>query len=222
MFRKELLTLGLTALVVFALVAGAASLAIRTVEADAKLVAQDTLPGLVNAGEALNRINENWFHASLILQTPDAQTRANLIAQINTNATDAFWERYQESIFGQQDAETFSAMQKSRTEFIELRKRYFDLAANGKLDEARTLYESQLKAASQKYRDSSLGLFAYNANLGQQRADRIIHFSAWTPFALAGFSVLMLLIGVFVGFKASLGAFSGNWSEQLTPKAETD
>src|SRR6266516_7252617 len=127
MFRKEIIALGLTTLVVFTLVAGAASLAIRTVESDAKLVAQDTLPGLVNAGEALNRIHENWFHASQILHTPDAQTRALLIEKVNTNATDAFWERYQESIYGQRDAETFSAMQTSRTEFIERRKRYFNL-----------------------------------------------------------------------------------------------
>lgn len=213
MFRKEIVALGATALAVFALVAGAASLAIRAVEHDAKLVAQDTLPGLVNAGAAINRINENWFNTSLILNTPALASRSNLIAQINLNSTEAFWDRYGQSILGQQDADSFKAMQKSRTEFIALRERYFTLIGAANLPEAKRLYESQLKPAFTKYREDAVGLFMFNANVGQDRADRIIHFSKWTPFALAGFSVLVLLIGVFVGFKASLGAFSGAWNE---------
>ncbi|TAK98850.1 MAG: hypothetical protein EPO07_11460 [Verrucomicrobia bacterium] len=215
MFQKEVIALGLTAIIIFTLVAGAASLAIRAVERDAKLVAQDTLPGLVNAGEALNRIQENWLNATLLLHTPDAPTRARLIEKVNTNATDAFWEKYQESIFGQRDADTFKDMQQCRTEFIALRKEYFELVAAGKMDDAARLYESQLKAAFEKYRNNSLALFTYNADLGQSRADRILQISTWTPFALAGFCVLVLMLGVFVGFKATLGAFSGNWSENL-------
>src|SRR5258706_8762952 len=184
MFRKEVLILCGVALAVFALVVGAASLAIRAAQHDAKMLAEDTLPGLVNAGEAINRIHENWFNTRLLLNLDSTRVRSNLINGIVTNSTGILWQRYSESIFDAQDAASFTQMETSRANFLQSRGRYFDLVGADKMDEARTCYDSQLTPAFQKYRDSAADFVALNATVGQRRAGRIIHMASWTPSAL--------------------------------------
>jgi hypothetical protein len=214
MFQKELVVVSGIAGAVFVSVALFASLAVRTVQRDAKTVAEDTLPGLVNAGDAINRINENWFDANLLLNLDSKESRSNLIQKINANSTAPLWQSYSKAIFDQQDAQLFNQMESNRTAFTMVRKDYFNLIQADKLPEARQLLVARVEPAFVQYHNSAVNLFRLNAEIGRQRADRIIRLSWWTPYALGGFCVMILLVGVFVGFKASLGAFSGVWLDK--------
>lgn len=215
MFRKELVVLGGIAVAVFLVVAGIASLAVRAVQAEASLVAQDTLPGLVNAGEAVSRLNENWFNTYQLLNVASPTARASLMNRIETNSTSELWERYEKSIYDPKDAQLFQKMGQSRTEFLVARSNYFNLVKSGQMTEARNFFEGRLDMTAQNYRWAAGDIFIYNADVGQQRADRIIRLSRWTPFVLGGLCVGILLVGMFIGFKASLGAFSRNWGDEV-------
>jgi hypothetical protein len=171
-------------------------------------VVQDTLPGLVSAGEAMDRLNENWFNAHLLLETSAPAERARLMGNIETNSTTELWQRYGQSIYDVRDAQLFRAMEIARTEFMGARSNYFELVQAGRMTEARDFFKSALEAGFKKYRRSAADIFLFNAEVGQQRADRIIRLSRWTPYVLAGLCVVIMLVGVFIGFKASLGAFS--------------
>lgn len=215
MFRKELMILGFFAAAVFLVVAVIASWAVRAGEREGTMLAMDTFPGLVYAGEAMNRINENWFDAYLLLNMESPEARSNLIQKIDGNSALPSWRRYSASIFDQTDARLFSQMRSARDEYLAERTEYFHLIEASKMEEAKIFFESRLKPAFENYRGSAGSVFALNARVGAQRADRLIRFSWWTPYVLAGFCVMLVLAGVFIGFKASLGAFSGGWTESM-------
>jgi hypothetical protein len=213
MFRKELLILGGVALLVFLIVAGSASLAVRAVQRDGAMLAKDTLPGLVTASEAINRMDENWFNLHLLLTMDSPEARDALIRRIRSNSTETIWRLYQEAIFDEQDAQLFREVKASRAIFIEARDRYIGLMRSGDTAAAKELLATDLSRAFESYRAAAKNILKLNADVGHARADRLIQLSSWVPFALAAFCVMVLLIGVFVGFKASLGAFSGGWTE---------
>jgi Four helix bundle sensory module for signal transduction len=215
MFRKELVILCCLATAVFLLVALLSSWAVRAVQREGTMLAMDTFPSLVNAGEAINRTNENWFDSYLLLNLDSPAARSNLIRKISNNSTLLSWQRYSASIFDQTDRQLFSQMERDRDDYLAKRVQYFDLIEAGKMAEAKSFFELNLKPAFEKYRDSARNVFTFNAKVGQSRADRVIRFSWWTPYALAGFCVMLVLAGVLLGFKASLGAFSGAWPGSL-------
>lgn len=225
MFRKELLILGSFAVAVFLMVAFLSSWAVRAGQREGRLLAMDTFPGLVYAGEAMNRINENWFDAYLLLNMESPGVRSDLIQKIEANSALPAWRRYNAAIFDQRDQQLFNQMERNRDEYLVERAEYFQRIEASRMEEAKILFESRLKPAFEKYRDSARNMFAFNARIGKQRANRLIRFSWWTPYALASLCVLLVLAGVFIGFKASLGAFSGGWTEntpQLRPKISRD
>jgi len=213
MFQKELILLVGVAVAVVVMVVGIASLAVRAVQHDASMVVLDTLPGLVSAGEAMERLNENWFTAHLLLETGTPAERARLISNIDSNSTAELWRRYGESIYDSRDAQLFRDMENARAEFMSARSNYFHLVQSGRITEARDFFKSPLAAGFKKYREAAGSIFILNAEVGQQRADRIIRLSRWTPYVLGGLCVIILLTGVFIGFKASLGAFSRPWND---------
>lgn len=208
MFRKELLILGGFALGLFLAVAAIASVLVSEVRSDGKMLAEDAIPGLVNAGEALNRMSDNWFKARLLLNDETADTRSRLINEIERNSTAAAWRRYGMAIYQAEDARLFHRMEKARADFFEKRARYFEMIESGKVSNAREFFVTSLGPAFAVYRKSASEVFTFNVNAGQQRASRLIRLSNLTPYALAALCVLIFVVGTFVGFKASLGAFS--------------
>jgi hypothetical protein len=213
MFRKELLIFCGLALLVFLLVAGAASLAVRAVQRDGTLLATDTLPGLVSAGEAMNRMDENWFNLHLLLTMDSSSERESLITKIESNSTEPMWRVYAEAIFDKKDAQLFEEMKMQRAKYLDGRAHYFDLLRAGDVAAAKEFFAADLQTAFDSYREAAANIFKLNASIGRARAGHLIRLSSWTPYALAVFCVMVFLVGVFVGFKASLGAFLGVWSD---------
>ncbi len=208
MFRKELIILVCVACMVFGVVAGIATLAVGVVQRDADMVARDTLPGLVNAGEAIARLHENWFNTLRLNGMESASDRAEAIALIEANSTDELWKRYRDAINDPHDTELFQSMFASRSDFLKARKNYFELVLAGRMDQAQEFFTTSLVTTSKEYRRASRDIFAFNAEVGQQRADRIMTLSRWTPGVVGLLCVGALLVGFFLGIKASMGAFS--------------
>jgi len=220
MFRKELLILVGLATVVFLFVALAASMAVRAVQRDGTLLAKDTLPGLVSAGEAMSRMDENWSNLHQLLSLDSQAEREALIRKISGNSTEPIWRIYEQAIFAPKDVQLFQEMKANRAKFLEARTHYFDLLQAGDISAAKVCFAGELQPAFERYRGAAANLFKRNAEIGRTRADRLIKFSWWAPYALAAFSVMVLLVGSFVGFKASLGAFIAPWREDNTKSPE--
>jgi hypothetical protein len=203
--------MGTLALAVFLLVALVASLVVGRVQRDGELLAGDTIPGLVFAGEALNRIGQNWLSTQMLLGSTEAEIRTRLIEKINANSTDKMWVNYRLAISDRRDEALFKEMSERRQEYIANRAKFFELVDASRMDEARRLFHATLEPSYNRYSKAALDIFSFNVDVGKARAQRLIRLSRWTPYALAGFCVIVFLAGVFIGFKASLGAFSGAW-----------
>jgi hypothetical protein len=208
MFRKELMIMGGCGLAVFLGVTGLASLAVRALQADAELVARDTLPGLINAGDAIDRLNNNWIRTSQLVRLQERAAREALIRSIETNSSAPLWEKYGRAIYGADDARLFQEMEQARNQFFALRSNYFALTRNGDQDAAGALLEQSLNPAFTEYQRRASAIYKLNAQIGQARAERILKRAWWTPYALGSLCTVILLAGVFIGFKASLGAFA--------------
>src|SRR5689334_19833488 len=129
MFRKELIIMGTLALAVFLLVAVIASWAVKQVQRDGRLLAEDTIPGLVYAGEALNRMSDNWMTVQLILNAEQPSARAALMKKIDANSTVAAWQYYEAAISDPRDRKLFDEMKNRRAEFFAKRMEFFELTS---------------------------------------------------------------------------------------------
>jgi hypothetical protein len=230
MYRKEFLMLSAVAAGIFALVALTSLIMEREMQSSARMLAEDTLPGLVNAGDAISRMNDNWQSIRLLPELPAAAARSNLIVRIQANSTEDFWRQYQKAIFEPRDQLLFAQTQDSRSNCLVLVRQYFGLINGQKLDEARQLLDTKVEPAFQQYKNDAASLFQLNTDIGQQRAQRIIELSLWLPWVTGIFCVVIFSFGVLVGLKGAFGSlvFASRLRERpkpaarrATPNAET-
>lgn len=206
MFRKELLLLGVIATLVFLTVAGASAWMTHILSYNARMLVMDTLPGLVNAGEALNVMDHNWQKIVGLTAVPSAVERSNVIQQISAHTAQQFWDGYEQSIFDPQDRELFASVQKARTQNRALVQKYFALVDEQRLEDARRLLEKDLAPAFADYRTATVRLFELNEGIGDQRSERILKVGHWLPLGAGLFSVLIFAVGFLLGLR---GAFTG-------------
>lgn len=208
MYRKEFIVLSAIVLLIFTLVAATSLLMERALQSEAQMLAEDTLPGLVNAGEATSRVNDNWQNICLLVELPTSAARSNLIARIRANTTEDFWQQYQKSIFEPRDKILFAQMRDARSQYLALVRQYFELINQQKLEAAGQFLDAQVKPAFLQYKSSATNLFQLNADIGKQRAYRIIKLSRWLPWVAGLFCAAIFSFGVVVGLKGAFGSLA--------------
>lgn len=221
MYRKEFLMLSAVALGLFALVAATSLVLERKLQYSAQMLAVDTLPSLVSAGEAMSRMNDNWQSIKLLPDLPTAAERTNLIARIHANSTADFWRTYSETLFDPRDKILFAQTQDSRSQCRILIEQYFGMVNSQKLDEARQFLKVKVEPAFQQYKNDAASLFQLNNDIGQQHAQRIIELSFWLPWATGIFALVIFSFGVLVGLKGAFGSlvFASRLRERPKPAA---
>jgi hypothetical protein len=216
MYRKEFVFLSAVATGLFVLVAGGTLLLERALQHEAQMVVIDTLPGLVNAGEAINRMNDNWQRVRSLPDLPTPAARANLIAYVMTNNTDMMWQEYGKSVFDPQDKSLFQQTLMARTNCRTLTIQYFNLINTQKLDEARKFMNTRAEPAFKEYKSAAAALFQLNADIGARRAQHIIALSRWLPWIAGLFGMVIFSFGLIVGLKGAFGSlvFASRWRER--------
>lgn len=206
MYRKELFTLGALILTAFLAVAGSAWMMIRIMQHQARMVVVDTLPGLINAGEAINRMDNNWDRIVSLTEIPLPEQRSNLIQHLHANTTAEFWKQYQESIFDPSDRRLFQETQTLRSGFTNLVENYFHLVNEQQLEAARRLAKDRLEPAFKLYRTDAMMLFQFNEKMALERSQHILMLARWLPLLAGLLSALIFALGFLFGLR---GAFSG-------------
>jgi len=206
MFRKEFLIISALAVMIFSLAALAGLWVAETIKKDASSIALDSLPGVVDAGAATATIQENWLRTHALVNSSSSAERAALAQQIRTQSTEKLWRDYADSIYEPQDRLNFHELVRVRTNFLALREQFLRLAESQQLPEARSFLDQKLTPAYESYRAMSEKLFQYNAQVGRERASRVIRVSRLAPWVLAFAGVVLFGSGVLVGLR---GAFTG-------------
>jgi hypothetical protein len=206
MYRKEFFILSTVALSIFATVAVVSLMMQRALQRSAEVLAIDTLPGLINAGAAIDRMSDNWQNLRSLTELPTAQARSNMIQKIEANNTQELWKRYGASTFDSRDRQLFEQTLISRTNSRVLVFQYYDQVNAQKLESAREFLNTVVQPAFLQYKSNAFGLFQLNTEVGQQHAAHIIRLSHWLPIFVGLFCLLVFLLGVFVGLKGAFGS----------------
>jgi hypothetical protein len=222
MYRKELFFLAATAAGIFLAVAAVSSWMTWVLQHEARMVVVDTLPGLVNAGEALNRMDGNWERVRMLTELPLPVQRSNMIQQIQSKTTSEFWDRYQKAIFDPRDRQLFSATQAARSNCRTLAQQYFNLVNEQKLDTARQFFTNELEPSFNEYKGDAINLFQLNEQIGEKRSQRILFLSRWLPPVAGVFGIVVFALGFLAGLR---GAFTGMdliFKHRKQPEPESD
>jgi hypothetical protein len=199
MFQRELLIVGTMAAAIFLLVAGAGWVAVRELHETSRMLVVDTLPGLVDAGLAGERMNDNRRTMREMLASHPAAERAQMIEQVKTNSTEALWHDYATSIFEPTDQQNYQTMMLVRSNYLQGCEHFLDLVAAGKMDEATTLFNGELSHNFKSYNESAQTLFNYNVQQGIDRGKTILNSAIYAPWIIAGSCVLAFGFGLALG-----------------------
>ena len=220
MYRRELVMMGCLAAMVFAGIAALSFYFAHTLQHEARMVALDSLPGLVNTGEAIARLNDNWQTIQNVSDPMESPERNRLIQQIKANSTAALWQNYEKSIYDPKDRALFNETYALRSKYLLLLNDYYDVSAAQKTDEAKKFLKEKIAPAFQAYKSHAVQLFKLNQVAANRRAHSIIRASVWLPFITAAFCTGVFLLGVITGLKGAFGSLMlvHHWRKPLMDK----
>ena len=188
------------AAIILVLIGALGFLSLDHLKHQANLIVNDTLPGLSYAGEA-NAYIVDASRTLLFVMDKDPQKRQEILEQIDTfsTRTTKYLTLYRQSIYGDEDWTNFQALIRERARYIQVRQRILNLASQGKENEAMVVYNESLLPIHKSVKDAADKLFEYNMRQGEARGKRIMAFCTVTQIVLGVASVLIFVIGFFLG-----------------------
>jgi len=208
MFRREFWILCSLAVGVLLAVAAAGFWVGHTIREDADKIALDTLPSLVDAGNAMSLAQDNWHRLHLLSNAKSAAEQAALIEQIRTNSNEGVWRDYGQSIYSRQEQQEYQELLSVRNEFMRLREQYFAFVQSGRDEEARTFLEQKLVPTYENYRELSKRLFEYNAQAGSDYTAKVVRMSRAAPLVLSVCGIVIFGFGLIAGLRGALVGLS--------------
>ncbi len=188
------------AALILVLIGALGFLSLNHLKRQAGLIVNDTLPGLSYAGEA-NAYIVDASRTLLFVMDKDPQKRQEILEQIDTFSarTTKYLTLYRQSIYGDEDWTNFQVLIRERARYIQVRQRILNLASQGKENEAMVVYNESLLPIHKIVKDAADKLFEYNMRQGEARGKRIMAFCTVTQIVLGVASVLIFVIGFFLG-----------------------
>ena len=171
-------------------------------ERQARLIVNDTLPGLSYAGEANANLSEGFNRTALCLMSENPEERARYRKEIEefNQRTTGYLEQYSHSIFDEKhDRQLYDTLLERRQKYLELRKQILDLIDNNRQSEASTLWKTSLLPAYKQYKESGEALLGYNLRLGQVRGESIMRYCLLTQFLVAIIGIVLFMVGFIAG-----------------------
>lgn len=191
----------LLAMLALMLVGAWGFLSVGELKHEARQIVDDTLPGLSLAGEANAYIVES-SRTLFFITTDDPIERGKIRSEVNelSKRTTGYLEAYSKTIFSAEDRQNFENVERLRSQYVKIRDQILDLADAGKKQEALALYANTLLPIHTEVKEAADKLFAYNMRQGQIRGKRIITICTITQVVLALTSVVIFVLGFFIGF----------------------
>jgi hypothetical protein len=173
-------------------------------KSDAAQIVDDTLPGLVYAGEIDTELSENFARTLLAINARSPDERAIYLKKIaeGSEKVDESMRGYQTGILEEDDRQLFNHMGTMRQKYRDIRSQVFSLLNENKRDEALRLFETELLPAYTGQRDAGQMLFKYNVRQGETRGARIEKTCRITQWAVTVICVLIFVGGFFTPFFA--------------------
>lgn len=191
----------LLAMLALLLVGGWGFLSVSELKHEARQIVDDTLPGLSYAGEANAYIVDSSRTLFYVI-VDDTAERARLRLELNglTEQTSGYLKAYDQQIFSDEDRQNFENVVRLRDEYLKTREQVLNLATAGRKQEALAMYNDTLLPLHVKVKAAADKMFAFNMREGRERGNRIMAICTITQIVLAVTSVVIFLLGFFIGF----------------------
>jgi methyl-accepting chemotaxis protein len=197
---KLLLKIFFSSCVILFLAGGLGYISVSGLKRNARSIVEDTLPGLSYAGAA-NAYLADASRTLMVIITDDSKRQIELRDEINalSQRTTGYLAEYSKAVYSDEDRTNFQALVSQRQDYIKVRNQIIELAMTGKKSEALALYEEKLVPAHKSVKQAADKIFDYNMREGQERGRRIMHLCIVTQIGVALLSVVIFLIGFFLG-----------------------
>jgi hypothetical protein len=175
-------------------------LAVGRLKGQAKVMANEVLPGLSYAGAA-NASLANSFNRTLMLllcEVPEQREQLQKEIDVLSQKTSAYLEAYQGQIVSAEDQALLDTLVKHREQYLGIRDRTLALAEEDR-SQALLLYRKELLPAYQHYKEAGDALFDYNSHLGTSQGQSILALCGTTQFVFWGVGITLFLGGFAVG-----------------------
>jgi len=206
MFKRELVNLGLLTAGIFILVSASGWYLVEKLHQTSKMLAIDTLPGLVDAGQGEEQIYQDRRALRELLFSHTAAERKVMISLLSTNQSAELWLDYAKSIFEVEDNQNFQNMMLVRSNYLAGLPRFLSLVENGRIPEATDYFNGESRDMFVRYEAAVRTLFEYNVQQGRNRAESLLVINSYVKGVIAIFAVMLFLLGVAVGFRLALGS----------------
>jgi methyl-accepting chemotaxis protein WspA len=195
--------------VVLLAVGGTGFFMVRGVKNEAASIVDDTLPGLVYAGQINSELSENFARTLLVIHSDSPEERDRYLKRISEGSAkvNESLDRYRPTIFENEEGELFAGLVASREKYRAIRQRVFDLVAEDRRKEGLQLFESELLPAYAAQKEAGQALFDYNVKQAQSRGRRIETGCQETQWVVA-----IICVGIFLG-----GFFTPFFAIRLPP-----
>ena len=204
MFQREFLLITSISASIFLAVASMAWFSFEQLHRTSSKLVVDTLPGLMDAGMASERMCANRHAMRLMLAPANATNRLQMIAQVQANNTDKLWQDYETSIYENEDRQNFQKMMATRQDYLIACQQFYGLVTAGKMAEAATFFDGDLSARFHRYEDAVKVMFDYNVRQGTARGERFLKTERYAPAIMAGLAVFIFLLGLVLGMRFTL------------------
>jgi len=189
-----------TGLLGLLLIGGLGFFSLSHLKTTAKGIVEDTLPGLSYAGQA-NAYLADAYRTLLIITTDDPKERlaTRQTMEFLVKRTTDYLDRYQTSIFTEEDRDNFRTLQNLRKEFIATREEILKLADTGKKPEALALFHQSLIPKQAALKQAGEKLFEFNMREGRSRGQSIMNICTFTQVGVAAVLIVIFVLGFFIG-----------------------
>jgi glycosyltransferase involved in cell wall biosynthesis len=191
----------MASLLLVVLIGAGGFLSLRHLKSEADLIVNDTLPSLSFTGEANASLAAAFNRTLMYLLADTEQERARFRNETEkySNQTAFNLTAYEKTRFSPKEKALLNTALKARQEYIQIRKRIFELADQGKKPEAIALCNRELLPAFLRYKESIYNAFEYNVQEAKTRGQSITTVCTITQWAVAIIAVLIFIIGFLIG-----------------------
>jgi CHASE3 domain sensor protein len=189
---------------VLLIVGGTGFMIVRQLKIDAARIVEDTLPGLVYAGQVNAELSENFARTLLVINADSTEERELYLKRIEEGSkrVDDSIQGYRPTIFEEEERQIFDRLVSARDKYREIRRRAFDLVKDGKRTEAVRLFETEVLPAYTTQKEAGEALFDYNVRQASERGKHIETLCSSTQWFVAVICVAIFVSGFFTPFFA--------------------
>lgn len=176
-------------------------LSMNVLKNNAKLIVEDTMPGLSGAGTANSTLAEGFNRTLLVLMAETPEDRTAYRKELDTfgEQTSQSLTGYERARFTPVELNLYNQVLDRREKYLIARQHVLDLVDHQQRTEALQACNNSMLPAYLEYKTEAEKLLKFNTHQGSSRGETILKVCTITQFAVAGIGVMLFVAGFAIG-----------------------